>query len=173
MEHYMTGTMTLTTPAAATVMECEIKGQMSDGAWENSNPSDHWKFWNDLTVEVGDKNFVTSKDIWQCRKAGYGLTSLIEYVGERMIAQGRMATALNRLLTRDEGDAAEYMPASFDEFLCHKNNNDWKHDFVKKYMDGISLEMAQTYYATEYTEKDLRQDLKRIREAIKSVKARR
>ena len=35
------------------IFDHEIAGQLSDGAWENSTPFNHWRFWCHLDTQVG------------------------------------------------------------------------------------------------------------------------
>ncbi|MCR4286208.1 MAG: hypothetical protein NUW00_04915 [Candidatus Kaiserbacteria bacterium] len=163
-----TGTMMLTTYAAVTLFECEIKGQMSDGNWENATPHDHWKFWCSLDTVLGAQNRIDiapGYSIFDCKRVSYGLTRLIKFIGARMIAQGRLATALNRRLSCHEGWACANMPADLVSWRQQTVNNE-------KSAMTITDEMALAYYSTVYLEKDLKEDLKHISCAIKSVKLR-
>ncbi|MFA6043322.1 MAG: hypothetical protein WC786_06600 [Patescibacteria group bacterium] len=36
------------------IFKHDIVGQLSDGAWENATPHDHWKFWAGVKTEIGD-----------------------------------------------------------------------------------------------------------------------
>jgi len=63
------------------VWEHEVTGQLSDGAWENARPLDHWKFWCDATVAV-DKNLATPcfrSNGNYCSKRNYDFLSLLKY----------------------------------------------------------------------------------------------
>lgn len=46
------------------IFDEEIVGQLSDGAWENTMPYNHWEFWSRLKTEVGPK--------WSFKREGYG-----------------------------------------------------------------------------------------------------
>ena len=69
----------------------EIRGQISDGYWENARPCDHYKSWCQAITIVDPKNpgrnFYVTKD-------NYGLTSptLLEIVGARMIESVQKGT---------------------------------------------------------------------------------
>jgi hypothetical protein len=54
------------------LFEHEILGQLSDGAWENTYPYDHWKFWNNLEVEEGAFKYVKDGP-WPTKRSGYNL----------------------------------------------------------------------------------------------------
>lgn len=143
--------------------ECEIKGQISDGMWENSNPSAHWKFWCDLegTMAVDEPCVVPlDEKKYDVRKTRYGLSRLIPIIGDRMLKIGRLARAGG---TIDACHGAEYMPETYEEWCeCNKSGK-WRHDFIAKYMESVIPSVAAAYYETVYTEKELRCDLKEIR----------
>ena len=159
----MANTIALPTASARALWTCEISGQLSDGAWENASPMGHWQFWNHLEVIEGAPK-VTSTE--RCKKNGYVLTSLLEYVGDRMLLIGRMAKCTEVGVTRG---AAEYMPASFTEWQECKLTGKWQYDFVAKYMEPITEDVARKFYNTTYTEKELRADLKLIKSAMKTA----
>lgn len=71
------------TQAQKWLLENELKGQISDGMWENASPNDHWKVWSQAKVVVDPKNVGRN---FSARKDNYSLNSksLLEVVGERM-----------------------------------------------------------------------------------------
>lgn len=75
------GVLHLKNKVQAALWNWEIRGQLSDGAWENSSPYDHWKAWNKAKVVIDGKleNSVSAQ------KRNYGLYTLIQYVGDRMV----------------------------------------------------------------------------------------
>lgn len=78
----MKNTLTFKTLDQAVLFEGEIKGQLSDGAWQNSRPYDHQKSWCEADISVGSdvgRNFWAQKD-------NYGLTgsSFLAIVGPRI-----------------------------------------------------------------------------------------
>jgi len=95
-------TITFRTVAQASMFEKELFGQFSDGMWENTQPHDHWKFWSNLSVNVGE-NVGVIADAW-CMKKNYGInrTDLLECVGDRMMSQAIMATFLGYIPIDDE-----------------------------------------------------------------------
>lgn len=162
------GTMTFTSPTAVALWVNEICGQISDGMWENASPRDHWQFWCRLDVGLGDVNEL--KATARCVKNKYALTRLHqlkfgqnEYVlRDRMLACGRLCKAGTDPTDRDTLHASEYMPATLEEFRATKAAGSWKHDFIAKYMDNVSDELAVKYYAMTYTLKEMNADLKLI-----------
>lgn len=171
---HTSGTITLKTAAAASLFQHEIKGQMSDGRWENTRPYDHWRWWSNLNVVAGDVNVVTSDQFYLCRKAGYGLNALVKYVGDRMAAVIRLSRAVGRVLTEVEASAAAYMPETPEAWMSSHITGQWKYDFIAKYMSTITPDVAEAYYYTvaPVTMGEVRRELKNITEAIHSVKRR-
>lgn len=70
---------------------CEMKGQISDGQWENSRPHDHYKSWmlDWEDVEVGDD---VGRDFW-VEKDNYNFTNsnLLDVVGSRLLLKIKLA----------------------------------------------------------------------------------
>lgn len=65
------------------IFEHEIRGQLSDGAWENLSQSNHWEFWNNLKLEVNEANeweFIRNPSNHTCpgKKTGYNLFTLVD-----------------------------------------------------------------------------------------------
>lgn len=61
----------------------EIKGQLSDGQWENATPMDHWKPWCRATAIVDENN--VGRNFFP-RREKYNLTApdFLDAVGDRM-----------------------------------------------------------------------------------------
>jgi hypothetical protein len=76
------------------LFENELKGQLSDGMWENTNPHDHWQPWCRCQVVV--RPTAVGRDFY-AKKDNYNFSSklLVECVGDRMleIAQSVEPTA--------------------------------------------------------------------------------
>jgi hypothetical protein len=161
-----TGTMTLPSRTAVAVWNNELCGQISDGMWENSGPRDHWKFWCDLDVVFGDTAGIV-KTSGMCRKTSYNFAGLYDIVGDRMLAYGRMAKAGAELVS--QFSAASYMPETLEEFRECKLSGKWQYDFVATYMTYVTDELAVAFYASEYTMKDLRADIKLIKTTMKML----
>lgn len=82
----MANTIAVRNPAQAILVEEELKGQLSDGMWENTRPLDHWVQWSRATVVVDPSN--VGRDFWAL-KDNYRLDhpNLIAWVGDRMIGE--------------------------------------------------------------------------------------
>lgn len=67
------------------LFECELKGQISDGYWENSRPHNHW------IIPCRAETFITNDvsklgpDWFIDRKYNFAARDLLEIVGDRMI----------------------------------------------------------------------------------------
>lgn len=179
-----TDTIIFPTLSAATLFEHEITGQLSDGAWENAAPYDHWKFWCRLNVEFrkGETARVETDSPYLCLKTGYNIATLYEYIVDRMLAKGRIARAAEAIgmtkLTRELADASEYMPETMADW-CALISSRGGHQVstpqgVSSYTFGkvaaVPYELAESYFKTSYQMKDLRADVKLIKQAMKTVK---
>lgn len=170
-------TMVLPSPTAVALWVAEISGQISDGLWENSRPLNHWKYWCMMNVVPGPTLNViraTGYTGTHCTKTSYALTRLHQlkfedgtYVlRDRMLAYGRIVRAGVDPTDRNSLNAAEYMPATFDEWKQCKSSNEWEHDYIAKYMDRIDDEIAEKFYKVSYTMKDMNADLAIIKKAM-------
>lgn len=85
-----TGVITFATVAEAAIFENEIKGQLSDGAWENSEPYDHYVNWCGLEVKV-DPDHVGISPGFVATRNTYGLARQLTVVFDRMLSYARWA----------------------------------------------------------------------------------
>lgn len=70
-----------------TLYECELKGQISDGYWENSRPYDHWKIMCRAQAKVGDP---LGPNFRPRRTYNFAAKDLIDVVGHRMLFQVKL-----------------------------------------------------------------------------------
>jgi hypothetical protein len=159
------GAIFLPSWSSIALWEHEITGQLSDGAWENTRPYDHWKFWNDLEVKKG-KSEVQYSGMWP-QKKNYNLNSLIQYVGDRMVNLGRLGKALGKNLTYDQRIMAEYMPKTLEKWESERDSANGRR---KEYFMSITKRDAERYYKTDYSERDMKNDLKVIKVAMTNLK---
>lgn len=157
------GTITFKTVSAQALWEHEITGQLSDGMWENSLPHDHWQFWQMLQATTGAANTIVMDEgerVPYRQKTGYNIAGLYGYVKERMIATGRMARATGKVGKRLWGleDLERY--TSFEEFMKQPD----------KVRASVSQADAKKYYETRYGDRELREDVRHIKEAMKSIR---
>lgn len=166
----------------AALFEHELKGQLSDGMWENAAPNDHWKFWCDLRVRVappGTEARVVTQHPWAVKKKGYNFAALYPIIGDRLLAIGRMARAtlvanvpFESFAHGDMRGAAEHMPPTLGEWRdCKAGHLLWKHDFVAGYMEHVTDELAQAFYQVRYEMRDLRADVSAIKRTMKDIVA--
>lgn len=159
------GVISFPTVTALALWKGEVLGQISDGAWENSGPNGHYHFWHNLKSGLGKAQTTATT---YPEKNNYGLSKLIEYVGDRMLKTGQMAKAAGDA-DRSFAHAADYMPPTLEEWTKSKETGQWKYDFVGKYMEPITPELAKKFYATKYEMPELKRDLALIRSAMKNV----
>lgn len=170
------GTMTLPSRTAVALWVEEISGQISDGTWENSRPHNHYQFWCRLDVTVGPAKLVRNEYHYP-NKRNYALTRLHQLkwddgtyiLRDRMMATARLALAGVDPTDRQTLSAAKYMPATFAAFRANQATGDWEHNFIAEAMARVSDEVAEKFYATTYTLKDMNADLKLIMSVMKSV----
>jgi hypothetical protein len=155
---YVKGTIFLPTVTAKAIWDDEIQGQLSDGAWENVSPQDHYKYWNRLTSVVGTPPRVEANMTFN---KSYSLTTLISDLGDRMIGYAKMA-----LVAPELSELGDEMPATFEEFKKAQESSPY--NYVKEKLAKVSDDVAQKFYAATYTEKDLRKDLLSIKQAMKN-----
>lgn len=78
------------TLSQAILFDGEVKGQLSDGAWENASPSNHWEPWCSALTCVSQDNPGRDFDV---RRSRYDLSGeLIPVVGDRMLVLVRLGT---------------------------------------------------------------------------------
>jgi len=79
--------------AQAALFELELKGQLSDGHWENSRPTDHWRAWCEATVVVDPTNVGRDFDV---KRDSYAFASkdMLAVIGDRMMRYVRIAIAM-------------------------------------------------------------------------------
>lgn len=160
------GTFTVANVVQKVLFETELIGQMSDGAWENTAPYDHWEPWAECRVTVDPEDIGRT---FYARKTGYAFAKeLIPYVGDRMLAYARLALVY--------GDGPDYrmLEHGFNG-TAPKTKDSPKSDYyatVRAYLSRFDLAEVKRIIEDEtvYTEKDLRRDLAAINKAMKVTK---
>jgi len=174
------GTIFLPSYPALALWDHELTGQISDGYWENSTPHNHWQFWTSIDSKLGtpEVKITGGRPV----KTGYGITNkdLLDVVGDRMITGARLAKALNKQISRDEYDMAEYFapgmlghsPTTSEEFIKAKNEymqSGRIRDYEKTKLTKLNDNLVRKYFNTHYNEKDMMRDLKQIKLAMKNI----
>lgn len=102
----------LPTYAHVVLFEAEIKGQLSDGLWENASPDNHWIVWNDCDPVVSATYFGRN---FYARKTGYDLAKLANYsIIDRMIFYVKLAI-IAPTTTYEFIKGGETLPESIEE----------------------------------------------------------
>jgi len=167
------GVIFLPTYSSIALWEWEITGQLSDGAWENSKPDDHWIYWSNLVPRFGKPEVQSTG---YPRKTGYNLAGLIEYVGDRMLMLGKFGKAVGPDIFK-MGSEVRYTvenfpkdgPFDIEEFLVNQQRI---HSWMDKeyYWKGLEQKHVDAFYKTKYDMRDLRRDLAYIKQAMHSAK---
>jgi len=189
------GTLTLKNLSQLNLFNAEILGQLSDGAWENARPSDHYKVWFDVDVVIGSP--IGYSGIYP-RRTKYALANqLLPYIGARMLVYGAAGLAkidLNRYESIDSSDmtsALEYFfevfnaqtaqdlsaqckSKTFDEFMQAFTEKAEKSTYMKKYVTAIEKNSKKVKLIYEiiaggqYNVNSLKNDLKDISMAMQT-----
>jgi len=162
----------------ASIFENEIKGQLSDGYWENARPYDHWQTPCEAEVIVDTEN-PGMRDVLVRRHYNFADKELVGYVGHRMIDYAKAAIALNDELMNNElplrsisafADYYNVMLELYENNIKEMNSTQkmvarWiqhykiKHKYITKFKNIID--------SVEYTEKDLMKDLRAMKKIVK------
>lgn len=112
------GTLYLRNIEQVALFELELKGQISDGQWENARPGNHWQAWCRAEVKVGDP---VGRD-FDVRRDRYGLTSseLLDVIGGRMLGQVRLVRAFGLEATAKDLEVFVECNAGFKVGICLK-----------------------------------------------------
>lgn len=82
------GVFSVRNQAQKILFDEEMSGQISDGAWENTAPYDHWEVWCSAEVVVDPdnvgRNFYAKKDNYNLNRK-----DLLDIVGDRMLESVR------------------------------------------------------------------------------------
>ena len=117
--------------AQVVLYECEMKGQMSDGFWENSLPNNHWRQPCEADAFVGSEEEL-GRNFFIMRMYNFANPELLEWCGDRMLFWVRCIMAHPELI-RDLD-----------------NHWDWEKRFAK------DLLVASQPYDMKQLRKDLR-----------------
>jgi len=155
----------------------EMKGQISDGQWENARGV-HWQVWSNLDwdkVGVGDnigRKFYAIRD-------GYNFTNpeLLDVVGDRMLTKVNLYKKYPKIVEPILKSDHWLLPDSYQEAKDifegrHIRGNDpndyWAKKRQKLIDSGLTLEMIKDAEENPvYTKKDMIRDLKGLKKAFK------
>lgn len=158
-------TFTLRTPIQAAIFEHELKGQISDGMWENARPHQHYVPWCAAHVIVGDN---VGRD-FDAVKSNYDVSSkfLLECVGKRMLQVARLAREFGYDRVQDFDDFTGV--GEFGLPPEHYTGPFWdvRREAASALGQDFSRALAVCKDETAYTEKNLLSDLREIKKAMK------
>jgi len=152
--------------------QCELKGQISDGNWENSRPLDHYKIMCDAEVKVADDG-VGKLNFTPKRKYNFADKDLVRSVGHRMMWYVKLHLVHPDIPVRDIGGLPEGLECLRSAYKSSRPGNYWeseidlalttlrvctKNDLIEKYQEITDYD--------EYTEKDLVKDLRAMRNIL-------
>jgi len=185
-----TSTITFTNHYQYICWEFEMRGQISDGMWENSRPYDHYKFWCNLTALYNEDLDVGCVKGPYCSMANFKNNynflnkELLDIVGGRMIDKCILADVLISLdydiINMDKNMIYNLMSSidrisdikSYDEFVIWRDKKINQDSYYEKYL-VFSSDMINRFIALRdsehYTMKNLRSDLKEMKKTIKNV----
>jgi hypothetical protein len=188
----MKDTITFETITQAAIFELELKGQISDGKWENDSGS-NYRTWCDAKVLVSDDEDDLGRDFYVSKNLGFGSNDLFDIVGDRMCHYGRCGLIVERLfpelstkkklrlaglledcLWSEDKPSWKGLPKWMRESMA--KNEDWANKYIlpswNKLMEAGPvkiLEAAADVFAS-YDEDDAKKDTKRISKIAKMEK---
>jgi hypothetical protein len=150
----------------------ELTGQLSDGKWENARPHNHCKEWCDCTVEVDPVQQGTS---WWPHKTNYNFLDpmLLDILAERM----RLYVVIGRCYGHDKVELLEYLfetgaAADVTQARSEPKADQWPAMHFKQAREaGFDPNEVQGKVLGAmhmYNLKQLKKDLKEIKQAIKT-----
>lgn len=156
------GTLTLKNLSQLNLFNAEILGQLSDGAWENARPSDHYKVWFDVDVVIGSP--IGYSGIYP-RRTKYALANqLLPYIGARMLVYG--AAGLVRIelndSTYDMKNALEYFFEVFNAQTAQDLSSQCKSKSFDEFMQAFTEQVEKNNYMKKYA-KDIEKNSKKLK----------
>jgi hypothetical protein len=166
------------------IWDHELCGQISDGAWENSTPYNHYKFWCDLETKVSPEGkwaFEAKEYKRPAKRSGYNFVKALvtEYdLSARMRAYviatrkqfplSDIGQADNLLSSWINPGAAD--PAYVRKLLASYAGEYWNKLLTELEAAGLEKLCAEMEVGLkEYTKEDLVKDLKEIKKGMKLV----
>lgn len=166
-------TFTVRTLSQAAIFEHELKGQLSDGHWENSRPADHWKNWCEATVlcSPNDPSQI-GRNFHSRRSYDFANRELLSVVEKRMILYVRIADVYGM-------DAVATLSNLWEELsMTWTGLPKYEGDYYRKVYDEI-VDFAEEHGGLDaiksaveghsYGHRELMRDLKELNAAAKIV----
>lgn len=149
--------------------EYQLTGQISDGLWENSKPREHWRFWANVEVKIGNQlELISPKENWNLPlKNNYNFKSLIKYVGDELIATGKIGKSKY---------AEKILASKIDKFSLVNIIMDGSYNYkkidsegVKNVLSVLSETEIDEIQNIKYTKSELNKDLEDISTAMRNI----
>jgi predicted DNA-binding WGR domain protein len=141
----------------------ELIGQMSDGAWENASPMNHWRPMSEATVRVGKPgmNFVPM------RTYDYASPELLSIVGDRWLFLAKATKAYPSVDFSDIAHAVDHFSDITDQ---SKVTDEWEKKYVEKILQATGEtdfnQFLARVHGQQYGMGDLRKDLRAIKNVV-------
>ena len=147
----------------------EIRGQISDGFWENCKPEHHWIVWCDAEA-TADRKFKPGRD-FDAVKSNYQLVNkrLFEAVGDRMTVYANIVDILGA-----EAAQVSALPDSEKWFLRVTGELVDQYPWAKKQAEewqriGLTLDvLKQALKFENITEDDVKEELRAMSRIFKT-----
>ena len=141
--------------------ELELKGQISDGQWENSRPMDHWHVMCDARAVVDPTN--VGPNFRPRRRYAFASPDLIEVIGTRMIAYVKLA----RRYGLEAARRLEHLLKLDGTWQGIPNYPGQYWDEVRAYLRHFDIdEVRAVVEAPTYDEKQLKKDLRQMSKIV-------
>jgi len=148
--------------AQAALFEYCLKGQISDGYWENSRPFNHWQMWGQATVQVAKPGDQTGRNFYPLKdNYNFAAKGLLDVVGNQMLATARLGIKFGMdnlsLLRNCIGGNGEFCVPSYPG----THYEDIRARLAK--FDPKEVENAINGVSVDYTMKDMKDDLQELK----------
>lgn len=165
-----TDTIVVENRAQATILVCEMRGQLSDGRWENSNPMDHWRRPCDAMVFVSSEIGQPVGKNWEhARGYNFGEKDLVEQLSFRMVQYVRFALAFPAIpvevIDRYE---SEIEGVGINGTVPEWMTKDKSRVYVHRVLGMTPAEMKARMDAVSYDAKDCQRDCSRLTTCFRS-----
>ena len=144
----------------------ELKGQISDGMWEDATPDDHWKPWSTAVVKVSDKCFGTNSGGMRIKR-NYDFTdiNLMVAVGNRMVSIANMTESGVKPTDVDKF-APSVTGTTEGEFKWRASTS----DYYKKELDEIEKKFGSFHELAIKAKNGPYNDFKKVRAELVQLK---
>lgn len=154
------------TPVQAILFEHELKGQLSDGHWENSRPHNHWEAPCRAVVSWSATGPWGREWYYQDRKYNFANKDLLDVVGMRMVRLARVVLGVSY----EVAEEASAMDAFNLDGSLEGRPPTWFDSRRREQFATLPLESIQKALEDEslYSMRDLRRDLKEMKNIFES-----